>query len=277
MSSFGRDAIWDLDTWAEIDAAVADEVQRVSVVHQLFGVDKMGAAGQAAIAVPAGQVNPYGVLSVPESVVEAYAELAVPFDLTPAQAEAESTLHQGRALARLAAKRLALAVDQYVLRRPAYNVKLYAPESVGVSSRDGVYEEAATTIGAAPGNATQLLRAANQAISNLLTAAWPEPYALLLSNDLYTFAYSSIGGSTDTPVKRLAGRVEHVFTSPALTTTEGVLVSLAGEPITIYIARHAGVTFTGAISNARSSVHYRFRVSERLQYVIKDPTAIVTL
>ena len=85
MSSYGRDAIWDLDTWAEIDAAVADEVRRVSVVHQLFGVEKMGTADEAAIAVPDGEVVRAAVLSVPESEVAPYAELSVSFDLTPAR------------------------------------------------------------------------------------------------------------------------------------------------------------------------------------------------
>ena len=146
-----------------------------------------------------------------------------------------------------------------------------------MTDRDGVYDKAAEIGPASPTDPRRLFDAANEAISKLLTAAWPEPYALVLSNELYTDAHSSIGTTTDTPVKRLADRVTRVITSAALTNRQGVLVSLAGEPITVYIARPAAATFTGETSDSNGRVQYRFRVYERLQYVIRDPTAIVKL
>jgi hypothetical protein len=53
----------------------------------------------------------------------------------------------------------------------------------------------------------------------------------------------------------------------------GLLVSLGGEPTTIYIAQDAVTAFTQLGGDGL----YRFRVFERVQIVNRDPRALVLL
>ena len=93
---------------------------------------------------------------------------------------------------------------------------------------------AAPPAGPAPTLAERLLTGATSVVAQLTGKGWPEPYALILGTDLYTRASSPlVQGSTETPASRLAPRAKHILVSDALTTKNGVVVSLAGDPTTL--------------------------------------------
>jgi hypothetical protein len=110
MSNYGRDQIWDAETWADIDAAVLEEVRRVRVAQRLFPSYNLAAADgtspswiSSAGVETETSVSGITTLEIPERAADPFMELEVPFRLTPAQAQAEAKLHTARTLARMAA------------------------------------------------------------------------------------------------------------------------------------------------------------------------------
>ena len=56
----------------------------------------------------------------------------------------------------------------------------------------------------------------------------------------------------------------------------GLLVSLAGDPVVFYLAQDAVTAFVGD-SVVAGATTYQFAVSERLQYVLTEPTCRVRI
>lgn len=125
-----------------------------------------------------------------------------------------------------------------------------------------------------PSPATQLLNGIADVASQLAAQGWPEPYALILGSTLYAHSYSQlVAGSAETPNDRLASHTRHILVSSALNPAHGVVVSLAGDATTIFIAREAAVAFVTEELDGEG-VHYHFRVFERVQYAVRDRTSI---
>jgi uncharacterized linocin/CFP29 family protein len=290
MNNYGRDRLWDAATWAELDEVVADEVKRVSVVRRVFRTESvMDIDGHAPSWVSGAQVETTDkALFIPEGNAKPFVEISVPFRLSAAQVENESTLHTARTLARLAAKVLALAEDALVLRGtdtgkwPArVNGRARIPKVDRIGEDDGIAGGAHTVAvnikkaTARQKPASNFLDGVTAGISDMMGAAWPEPYGLILSTDLYTTAVSQIvASSTETPEDRLASRVRYLLASDALDANSGVLVSLAGDPMILYVGRTPTTVFTGETHHDDDGTLFNFRVLERVRYVIRDPDCV---
>jgi uncharacterized linocin/CFP29 family protein len=112
-----------------------------------------------------------------------------------------------------------------------------------------------------------------QGIAILRNSFHVGPYALFLPSE--KFADASAPTSTfhfATAADRINPLVTGGFYGTgSLPSSDGLLVSLGGEPTTIYIGNDATVEFTQVDLNGR----YRFRVFERFQSVVRDSNVFV--
>jgi hypothetical protein len=136
----------------------------------------------------------------------------------------------------------------------------------------------ATAIQGAKGN---IFKGLTTAIGTLNSLNQPGPYALFLSPTQYANTFQPIAtGSAVTEADRiiplLAGGfyAANSLTSPSSAPDDiGIVVSLGGEPATIYL----GIEATTAFAFISQAGDYNFRVFERIQLVVRDSAAFVTL
>ena len=208
MSNYGRDVLWDAATWADLDQAVSDEVNRVRVARKIFRTEDVSSAtGAAPFWVSVAEITQ---LSMPETKARPFVDISVPFWLTVGQAEAEDTLHTGRTLARAAAKLLAMAEDHTIFRggTPMPNAAVRTSNQnglIGLAQQSGMQPRAVLPIAAdnpadLHARPRSLLAKVNRGITDQTAAGWPGPYALILGAGLYTAASARLDpGSAETP------------------------------------------------------------------------------
>ena len=254
MSNYGRDQIWDAETWAEIDAAVLEQVRRVRVAQRVFPTHDLAAADGTApswissAAVERPEVSGFKTLRIPENAADPFLEISVPFQLTAAQAQAEKSQHVGRTLARMAAKSLAMAEDRLIFLGTGSEV-----DDLGAQTNAATIDKRAGVASRLLGkllpddiaNADELLPRVTEGIGKLASDGWPPPYALIVGSNLYEKAMTWLPASHETTLERLKKSVSQVELSGVLNKDQGVLVSLAGDPTTIYLSRDATTAFTG--------------------------------
>jgi uncharacterized linocin/CFP29 family protein len=281
--SLDRDKVWTSDIWSDIDKAVTTEVGQVRVAQQVFPTTPMPDAQS----VPADIFDPVK-MEIQEGQTIPLVEISVPFSLTQSQVNDERTYSTGQTLARLAAKTLALSEDIILFQ----GQRATLPQVVQVANRaaagTGLIQEAAEEIvvdrtdQAYPASVFQ---AVVDGIARLTGKGQPGPYALFLENSVYADVYRPEPSSLVTPADRIKPLVKGGFHSTgALLVTPagraaaapgrfGLLASLGGEPVSIYI----GVDATTAFTQADLSGILRFRVYERVQHVARDQTALLRL
>ena len=111
-------------------------------------------------------------------------------------------------------------------------------------------------------------------IALLIALGHPGPFALFLSTEIYADTYQTVGATQTTTAERITPLVTGGFYGTgSLPAATGLLVSLGGEPTTIYIAQDAVAAFTQEDPGGL----YRFRVFERVQIVNRDARALVRL
>jgi len=278
MTNYGRDGIWDAATWAEIDQAVADQVKRLSIARRVFEtVDLSAASGGAPSWISTAQIAG-APLNIPQGAADPFVEISIPFELTPAQVAAEATHHTARGLACAAVRTLVQQEEQLIFGANPAPAPSAGGRPGGLAA--GPPPLAVENIPAAAGviAAQDLLNSVMAAVATLARRGWPDPYALILDPGLFQVAVTEQldPGRPETPADRFARRIHDYAVSGALPPNQGVLVSLAGDPLTIYLAHDVAAAFTGQPIGAVNPV-YGFRVFERFQYVITDLTGAVAL
>jgi uncharacterized linocin/CFP29 family protein len=300
--TLGRDKLWNQQIWSDIDKAVQDEVGRIRVVQKVLpGIVRPN--GQL---VPADKLDEddeqyLRYLSIPEGDAKAFIEISREFRLTQSQVDGEESLHVGRTLARMAAKAVALAEDKLLLQgstlehdpgkaqqhqqgekmeKHLYGISLRNPDSVakgllGVAKQPirGVARQE-ILVANWKINPAEIFQSVVKGISTLTDRGQSVPYALFLSSEIYADTFASLPDFPATVADRIVPLVTGGFYgTPALPPTEGLLVSLAGEPTTIYI----GVDAITEFARTDSRGNYSFRVFERIQYVARDAGAFERL
>lgn len=124
----------------------------------------------------------------------------------------------------------------------------------------------------APGSA--LVEPVVDAISLLENSGHLGPFALALGNKLYGMAYKPEPKSLVLP----ADRIKPLLDGPLLRTStlpsdQGVIVSLAGEPIELVVASEISTRFLQVTLEPR----HLYRISQRVALRVKEPKAVVTL
>jgi uncharacterized linocin/CFP29 family protein len=120
----------------------------------------------------------------------------------------------------------------------------------------------------------ETFKAVTNGIAKLVSKAQAPRYALFLPTDIYadTFIPPS-SASLVTTADRIKPLVEGGFyTSGVLPADEGLLAALGGQPVKLFVGREANAEYI-----RKEGAKYFFRVVERVQYVVRDPRALVLL
>jgi uncharacterized linocin/CFP29 family protein len=249
-------------------------VGRLRVAQKVFPSSLLtdGAGVGTANFVPADEFS-RETMRIREGETRPLVELAVEFTLTPGQVENEGVLHNGRTLARLAAKTLAIAEDSLLFQgEHVARMSLGRTGRItnGASAGKGLVGLAEPTDPVnlpIQGVGMAIFGAVTRGIAVLTARGQPPPHALFLETSVYADAYAPLRESLATAADRMIPLLEGGFYGTgALPRGAGLLVSLAGEPTTVYIAQDAVTAFTREDADG----DYRFRVFERLQYVVRD-------
>jgi uncharacterized linocin/CFP29 family protein len=283
----GRDKVWTPDTWSNIDKAVTAAAGQVRVVQKVFPTTSMPNAQS----VPADIFNP-NTMTIQEGATTPLVELSITFPLTQSQVDKEATDHTGQKLAALAVKTLALFEDAMFFQGQAAVPPLPIVRFLnGGAAGPGLVSEAANQLNPAVDRKGKnypatIFQAVVDGIAQLAAAGQPGPYALFLENNVYADSYRPEPNSLVTPADRIKPLVTGGFyptgallfpplpaaggAPPTPPRRFGLLASLGGEPVSLYVAVDAVTAFTQTDANGV----LQFRVYERVQHVTKDATAL---
>ena len=113
-----------------------------------------------------------------------------------------------------------------------------------------------------------------EGLAILRQAGQPGPYALFLSPQTYADAYSPLPDTLQTPADRLLSVLKGgLQMANELPNNRGLLVSLGGDPVAIYLAQDIAVAF----NQQDPEGNYRFRAFERVQLIVREASALVRL
>lgn len=265
-------------TWGYIDMAVHDEVKRIRVPETVFPpVQMLNAISILADAVDLGTLT-LGQNSLP------FLEISRSFSLTDDQVSSEAGVGTALTLSRMAATAVAMAEVIFLFGGREPQVPL--PPGIIVQRRESVREG---LLGAAAGGMQVNLPAGNppgvfgeenfnavaDGIDLLLAQGQPGPYALFLSPARHADAHRSLPNTLVTPAERIRPLVPSGFHATiGLPPDRGLLFSLGGEPTSLVVSQD---TITGFTQQDNETNLHRFRVFERIQFVVRDPRALLRL
>jgi hypothetical protein len=278
--NLGRDKVWNPDIWGNLDKAVTAEAGQVRVAQKVFPATTMPNAQT----VPADIFDPK-TMTIQEGQTKALVEVWVPFSLTQPQVDNEATQHTGQKLTLLAAKTVALAEDIILFQGQTAALSSVIQTANLASAQNGLVKDAATEIEvnrAANTYPESIFQAVVDGIARLTALGQPGPYGLFLENSVYADSYRGPEAEPlDTPADRIKPLVTHGFypTGALLIPQKqgqgplpfGLLASLGGEPVSIYVGVDAVTEFTQIDERGVA----QFRVFERVQYVARDTSALV--
>lgn len=275
-NNLGRDQLWTPQIWSEIDKAVQEEVGRIRVAQKVFPTMKTPGAAN----VPADEYNVAGPgpLAMNEGVTRPFIEIFFEFQLTQAQVDNEATLQTAKKLARRGGRSVAQAEDRLLLRgNVALPARVLATGAAlagnGLVNFAGSNTPVAQVVAPRVGWRENTFQGVTGGIATLTGLGHPGPYALLLSTPVYADAHAP-EQNLQTAADRLNAMLTGGFYQAGeLPGARGLLVSLGGEPTTLYLAQDASVAFNQQDANG----NYRFRVFERFQYVAREAEALVRL
>jgi len=301
MNNNSNEVAWSAGHWEEINNAVINEVSQIRVAQKVFptkvlennptrqpnDVINFGSKGSPVFSIKEGETKPF---------VEIYQE----FTLTTTQVaedEGGESPHICKILATMAAKAAALREDSAFFsgQNSTY------PSGVVVdrinSMGDGLLGEA-NPPGADDKDATKVSRpikvsppdvrrrgvlfgeevftAVADGIAKLVGKAQAKPYALILPERVYANTFAPPGDqSLVTVAEMIQPLVEGGFYGTAtLPEDRGLLVALGGDPIKLYVGHEAAAEF---VQYDKQTSLVFFRVRERVQFVARDPRALVRL
>jgi Encapsulating protein for peroxidase len=285
-----REIAWDAAVQQRISDAVSAEVGRTRICQKVFPTRAL-AGSPLDVLVDALDLPHYRVA---EGMTRQFVEISQGFSLTAAQARSEPQSMICRTLSRMAAKAVALEEDMIIFRgrnaprlpdmevdqdRSAGTGLLGAAWPVDTNDDDlnrvsvpievrlrdpqttGVYGE-------------HVFAAVADGIAKLTSKGQAPPFALFLPTRVYADTFVPPGHqSLVTTADRIRPLVEGGFHGTgALPEHEGLLAALGGEPTIIYVGREAETEYV-----RQQGARYFFQVTERVQFVARDPRALVLL
>lgn len=286
-----NDLGWDASTWKAIDDAVLTEVGRVRAAQKVLPATDFETGPTE---IPNDVIN-FADLSIREGQTKAFVELFQEFSLTSAQVVNEPRLYTCRTLAQMAAKLVALAEDTVIFqgstgKLPA-GVKAELIESAGggllaeanpkdANDNDPLKVSVPIVVPRVSSKRAGLLFGENvftavaEGIAKLTAKAQAPKFALFLPVKVFADTYVAPSeASLVTTAERIKPLVEGGFQEAVtLPQDKGLLVALAGEPTRIFVGREASAEFV-----RKEGSRYFFRVVERIQFIARDPRALVLL
>jgi uncharacterized linocin/CFP29 family protein len=311
-TGLGRDQIWTPEIWAAIDHAVTTEVCRVRVAQKILPVESVPGAiyipdgafvfrAGSPTSIPEGATKSFLELTAPFFLSQAQTDNEATFHQGRssarlfagyiAQAEDEALFRGGPAVAPPAVGATPRIVTAKI---PVTGIKGLLWEVDDTAGQENEYV-VPRTFWADP---RELFEVVAECINTKLAMkGHPGPYALVLESTVYANIYkpySRVASAAAISVKeRLEGLVHGGIegsgallvpaTEAGLTGRArgghpgdvkcGLLFSLAGDPVSIYVAVDAITAFTFTDPSGSKW----FRVFERIQYVVRDKRALLRL
>lgn len=302
-NGLGRTQIdgWTAAIWSDIDTAVTTDVGQVRVAQKVFPTILVPNAENIPACVFEKSKDGADIFdALPEGRSKGLIELWLPFYLTQSQVDNEAENGAGRILARTRAKSVARAEDVALFRGQHAalpdEVRSKNPSAAerGFLFQEGIEERVIRKGAEYP---RSLFNDVASAISTLQKHGQLGPYALMLETSEFLETYAPIEGSLQTTADSLTSSIitGGFFPTPALSVPideakkydsklkeqvpgqdvqhYGLLASLGGGPVSIYI----GVDTTTAFSQVDSEGRLTFRVFERVQSVVTDRRALLRL
>jgi uncharacterized linocin/CFP29 family protein len=266
----------ETDIWKKIDQSVYDEVKRIRVAASVFIPRPM----PNEISVSGDEVD-INTLTLNENTLP-FVEISQSFSLTDNQIEKEAVLGTAVILARMAAKSVAMAEEIILFGGRESPVPL--PPGINIqrleSARQGLLGLAAETrqVVRPAGNPPGVFGEANfdavsDGINRLVARGQPGPYALFLSPPRYADSHRSLTPTLVTAADRMKPLLPGGFhATVGLPANRGLLVSLGGEATSLVVSQDTITGFTQQDDHLS-----RFRVFERIQFVVRDPRALLRL
>jgi len=293
---------WPTAVWQEINDGVVKEVNKIRMAQKVYPPMIFTNSPSQ---IPDEKID-FAKLSIKEGDTKPLVEIYAEFSLTTTQVKNEAEQKTCRTLARMAAKVLALAEDAYFFQVSDRNpecrdldptkLKVRLPGNVGIDNWRknldfGLLAEANPPdaddykidkvtkpihVASLPANSSakwgeNTFNAVSAGISKLVAKGQAPNYALFLPTEVY--ADTSVLVNNVTIKDRVLLLVEGgLYSSGVLPEDEGLLVALGGEPVKLYLGQEAVTTCF-----CQEGGRFFFRVTERVQYVVRDPRALVLL
>jgi uncharacterized linocin/CFP29 family protein len=281
---------WSQDVWQAISDAVAQEIAKVRIGQKVFPTTVLDGDPTEL----QDQVIDFGNLSIREGLTKQFVEIYQEFPLTSTQVAKEAADKTCQTLSRMAAKALALAED--IILFQGSNGKLDGVQEDQIdAAKQGMLGEASPQNAddndprrvskpievnplkpARPGviYGEGIFSAVVAGIAKLVSKGQAPSYALFLPTRVYadTFVPPS-NGSLVTTADRIKPLVEGGFYGTGtLPEDQGLLAALGGDPTCLFMGREANTEF-----ERKEGREYIFRVSERFNFVERDPRSLVAL
>jgi uncharacterized linocin/CFP29 family protein len=308
---------WTEEVKKRINDAVAEEVSRIRICQKVFPTHRFTStpldvlvdtvelppppAGTPLILSPPATPPVFPPIRIPEGVTRQFVQLNSEFEVTVAQARNEPERRICQTLSRMAAKSIALAEDAIIFHGEGASTLLPAlrvtPHQLGSAAQgllgaadprppnapddndpDRVSEP--IDVDPLPGSppsphyGERVFTAVADGIAKLVRKGQAPNYALFLPTRVYADTFVPPGHqSLVTTAERIRPLVEGgFFGTGVLPEHQGLLVALGGQPTVIYMGEEAEVEYV-----RRDRVRYFFCVTERVQFVARDPRALVLL
>jgi uncharacterized linocin/CFP29 family protein len=273
-----REGTWTTQLWNDVDKAVLVDAGRVRVAQKVFPSQQKPNQDSVQADILTRGDAPGDPLMIKEGITVPFLEISAKFALTASQMGTEASQGTAQTLAQLCARKVALAEDllffqgSQVKLPPGVTVSNARPDWDGLLNMKGML----TTIDVEPlqggGYGEHTFTALSKGIGELIAAGHPGPYALILETSMFADTHAPVPNTLVTTADRINPMVDGRFygtgTFPRHT---GLLVSLGGTPTTIYISQDASTLY-----NAEDPFgNHRFRVTERVQVVVREPEAFV--
>jgi uncharacterized linocin/CFP29 family protein len=281
---------WSQDVWKAINDAVAQEIAKVRIGQKVFPTTVLDGDPTEL----QDQVIDFGNLSIVEGHTKQFVEISQEFPLTSTQVAKEEADKTCQTLSRMAAKALALAED--IILFQGRDGKLDGVQEDQIDgAKQGLLGEASPQNAddndprkvskpievnplkpARPGviYGEGIFSAVVAGIAKLVSKGQAPNYALFLPTRVYadTFVPPS-NGSLVTTADRIKPLVEGGFYGTGtLPEGRGLLAALGGDPTCLFMGREANTEF-----ERKERREYIFRVSERFNYIERDPRSLVAL
>lgn len=311
-NNLGRDRIWTPEVWTEIDNAVKEQWKQ-RVVQTIVKTVPMEGAADVAVeridlntdVIPEGQRLPFVEISrefsLTQSQVDNEATLRNGRDFARVAARLvamgeDAALFRGEQGFNDLVQRvqggqqpqrpLLRATNLATLQNGLLGI---APNAVPVAPIPAAQQPnpqsagkgaAAAAAAAAPGPAPEPVYRENtetavmRGLAILRQAGQPGPYALFLSPQTYADAFSPLPNTLQKPAEGLQSVLKGgLQMANELPANRGLLVSIGGDPVAIYLAQDIAVAF----NQQDPEGNYRFRAFERVQLVVRETSALVRL
>jgi uncharacterized linocin/CFP29 family protein len=287
--------IWNETIWKGINDEVRKVVGTIRVAQKIFPTIILDNPSN----IPHDIFN-LAAFTIDEGLTTPLVEITAPFQLTPNQVGSEASLQTGLKLAKLRAAELAGIEDLVFFQGvnaalPAGVVRNLTLQSVnrgllGLATprpAPDAYNPPIPPIqipplpekrrGPALKYGENTFNAVVQGINLLNAQLQPGPFALILEYSVFADTYATIGPGRTITADLIAPLVTGGFLGttalPVQPGPTGLLVSLGGEPTTLYV----GIEATTAFIRKDDQENHFFRVFERVQFNARDARAFVRL